>query len=81
MIREILISHSNQLVLNLPDEFLNRKLEVLIFPISKEDNEIPEKTSLDKFIDFVNKRDKINPVISGHIDFDNIANEVNNDIF
>ena len=47
MIRQIVIPTDNRLVLELPDNYLNQLLEVIIFSIEEAVDKSPDKTPID----------------------------------
>lgn len=52
-IRKIIESSSNSIVIDLPEEYINKKIEVLILPL--EENEEPLKKPKYNFSDFFGK--------------------------
>jgi uncharacterized protein len=53
VIREIKRVYRNQLTVDIPDEFLDKELEIIVFPL-KEKNEKKKPNRVDSFFDFVN---------------------------
>jgi len=45
MIRSIIVPTSETYEIKLPKEYLNKQIEVLVFPIGKSPKEIPEHTT------------------------------------
>ena len=40
MIREIIKPQQNQIILNIPDSYIDKEIELIIFPLQKNDNTI-----------------------------------------
>ena len=75
MIREILKPTKNQILINIPDDFVNKDLELLIFPISET-----KKASIDKKLGRLMEKNfkKAKTVhIPKDLDLDNLMNEMN----
>jgi len=53
-IREIKHAHANQLVIDIPDDFLSRELEIIVLPL-RENNKKEKPNRQDSFFDFVNQ--------------------------
>lgn len=50
-IREIKRIKDNELTINLPDEFLNKKVEIIILPLIEKKNIEDKKSSFFKFVE------------------------------
>lgn len=78
MIREFIKPKHNKISINIPDDFINKKLELLIFPIEKAEtkkNKMNRKISALMDKNFNTAR---STSISPHIDIDKLMIEMNN---
>ncbi|MCK4762986.1 MAG: hypothetical protein KAW12_12385, partial [Candidatus Aminicenantes bacterium] len=84
MIREIRRVENEQLVINIPKEYIHRGLEILVFPVPADDMEMPEAVSPDaaenlkKFHLLMKKAEKANIRVPQNVDIDNLIDEMNN---
>jgi hypothetical protein len=87
MIREIRRAENEELVIKIPREYIYRDLEILVFPISQDDTELPQALTQDaaenlkKFRSLVDRAEKSNIRIPKDVDIDDLINEINNDIY
>ncbi|MBF0235626.1 MAG: hypothetical protein HQK65_21720 [Desulfamplus sp.] len=71
MIHEIINTKTNQVVITLPAEFIDRELELMIFPAPKRDKK-ETKRMMERVFKNAEKID-----VADDIDIDDIMNEMN----
>lgn len=78
MIREFIKPKQNKISIDIPDDYINKKLELLIFPIDKADTK--KKKAISKINKLMDKSFKTarSTTIAPNIDIDNLMNEMNN---
>ncbi len=84
MIRELIRPQNEQLIINIPKEYVDKEVEVLIFPIPKPGNEpfqTNARANLDAFRKIMKKARKANLKVPKDVDIDDLIDEMNDDIY
>lgn len=78
MIREFIKPKQKTISIDIPDDYINKKLELLIFPMEKIDT--PKKKNTNKINKLMEKNfiTARSTTISPNIDIDTLMNEMNN---
>ena len=83
MIRELIRPQNEQLVINIPREYINKEVEVLVFPILEQDNEHIQTNvseNLEAFRALMKKAKKSNIKVPKDVDIDDLIDEIYDDI-
>ncbi len=84
MIREIVRPEKEQLVIDIPREYLYKDVEVLVFPINGEHRNTSEKNTSKKLLEFeklMEQAKEANIKVSKDTDIDCLIGQINNDIY
>jgi len=76
-VREIRHADSNQLTVNIPDEFIEREVEIIVLPYSEKISHNHRTEELMRFDQLVENAKRRAIKIDKHIDIDNLMNEMN----
>ena len=76
MIREIIKPETNQVIINIPSNMINQKLELLLFPIKPNTNSVFIKKKDRKLMEKVFKSAK-SITVQKNINIDEIMNDMN----
>jgi hypothetical protein len=83
MIRELIRPQKGQLIINIPKEYIDKEVEVLVFPVPQQDNE-PIQTNvsanLEAFRALMKKAKKSNIKVPKGVDIDDLIDEMYDDI-
>jgi len=82
MIREIVRPEKEQLVIDIPREYLFKDVEVLVFPI--DEKTAKGKKSSQKLLEFkklMEQADEANIKVPQDVDIDHLIDQINNDIY
>jgi hypothetical protein len=84
MIREIVRPEKEQLVIDIPRDYLFKDVEILVFPINGEARNTNGKNTSKKLSEFeklMEQAKEANIKVSKDIDIDYLIDQINNDIY
>ena len=85
MIREIIRPDREQLIIDIPKAYVNKEVEILIFPIqgieNKKSIEPDANQELEEFRNFMAQVEEANIKIPENLDIDDMIDEMNSDIY
>ena len=85
MIREIIRPDKEQLIIDIPKAYLNKEVEILVFPIhgieNKKSIEPDANQELEEFRNFMAQVEEANIKIPEDLDIDDMIDEMNSDIY
>jgi hypothetical protein len=83
MIRELIRPQNEKLIINIPKEYIDKEVEVLVFPVPQQDDE-PIQTNvsanLEAFRALMKKAKKSNIKVPNGVDIDVLIDEMYDDI-
>lgn len=77
MIREIIRPTTNQVVVKIPQDMVNKELELIVFAIKQDSGATTDKMKSRQLMDEIFENAKTTN-IRGDVDIDEIMNEMNN---
>jgi hypothetical protein len=85
MIREIIRPEKNRLVINIPNDYIHKEVEILVFPVLKGKrgklNKAYSEENLMEFRRLMKQARKSNIKVPKDVDIDDLIDEINNDIY
>jgi hypothetical protein len=83
MIRELIRPQNEQLIINIPEEYIDKEVEVLVFPVPPQNRE-PVQTNISEnlaaFRNLMKKAKKSNIKVPKDVDIDDLIDEMYDDI-
>lgn len=83
MIRELIRPQNEQLIINIPKEYIDKEVEVIVFPVPQHDDE-PIQTNvsanLEAFRTLMKKAKKSNRKLPKDVDIDDLIDEMYDDL-
>ncbi|MCP5048966.1 MAG: hypothetical protein GY940_17480 [bacterium] len=79
MIREIMVPDKEQLVIDIPREYMHKEVEVLVFPITEEEGKNSEQSgaeNLKEYKKLITQARKSNIKLPEGADIDDMINEM-----
>ena len=83
MIRELIRPQKEQLIINIPKEYIDKEVEVLVFPVPKHDDESIQNNvsaNLEAFRPLMKRAKKSNRKLPKGVDIDDLIDEMYDDI-
>lgn len=84
MIREIIKPETDRLVINIPKEYIHQEVEVLVFPILKEEKKTLDRENDQNLLEFrrlMQQARKSDIKVPKEVDIDNLIDEINDDLY
>jgi hypothetical protein len=84
MIRELIRPEREQVVINIPKEYIHKEVEVLVFPVVQvEETPLNRETSqnLSEFRMLMEQARKSDIKVPKEVDIDDLIDEINNDLY
>jgi hypothetical protein len=83
MIRELIRPQDEKLIINIPKEYIDKEVEVLVFPIPQYDdkpNQTNVSANLEAFRSLMKKAKQSNIKVPKNVDIDDLIDEMYDDL-